>query len=194
METVIEIAAAVAEGKASAREMVDRALDRIDRGDKKLNAFVHLAPEQARADAEKVDRAIARGESPGPLSGVPFGVKDMDHCKGMPVSYGSLVHKGRPVSEADSINVARLREAGAIPIGMTACSEFGTVQFTRTRAWGITRNPWNLDLTSGGSSSDHGISAIVGCCRHNPPYKTRPETGRALIEASSIRAGQDSPG
>lgn len=65
----------------------------------------------------------------------------------------------RAPARHDSVHIARLRAAGAIPIGMTSCSEFGTVHFTDTKAWGTTRNPWNLDLTPGGSSG--GSSAVV---------------------------------
>lgn len=158
-ETAIEIANAVGRRMVSAREMVDRALERALKSDERLNAFVHLAADQARADADRIDAAIARGEKAGPFSGVPFGVKDMDRCAGMPVSYGSLIHKGAPPAEHDSIHIERLRAAGAIPIGMTSCSEFGTVHFTDTKAWGTTRNPWNLELTPGGSSG--GSAAVV---------------------------------
>ncbi len=159
LETAIDIARAVSARQDSAREMVDRSLDRIDKTDERLNAFVHVGREQALADADRIDRALASGEKVGPLCGVPFGVKDMDQCAGMPVSYGSLIHKGRAPAAHDSIHVERLRAAGAIPIGMTSCSEFGTVHFTDTKAWGTTRNPWNLDITPGGSSG--GSAAVV---------------------------------
>ena len=159
LETAIQIAEAVGRRAVSAREMVDRALERVEKSNERLNAFVHVGSEQARADAERIDASIARGERAGPLSGVPFGVKDMDQCAGMPVSYGSLIHKGRAPASHDSVHIERLRSAGAVPIGMTSCSEFGTVHFTDTKAWGTTRNPWNLDLTPGGSSG--GSSAVV---------------------------------
>jgi aspartyl-tRNA(Asn)/glutamyl-tRNA(Gln) amidotransferase subunit A len=159
LETAVGIATAVGRREVSAREIVERALDRVRDTHEKLNAFVHVGAEQALADADRVDAALARGEDPGLLAGVPFGVKDMDQCAGMPVTYGSLIHKGRPPASSDSVHIGRLRQAGAIPIGMTSCSEFGTVHFTHTRAWGTTRNPWNLELTSGGSSG--GSSAVV---------------------------------
>jgi aspartyl-tRNA(Asn)/glutamyl-tRNA(Gln) amidotransferase subunit A len=159
LESATGIAEAVSARRVSAREMVERTLERIDATDDRLNAFVHVGGDQALADADRVDAAIARGDAVGALAGVPFGVKDMDRCAGMPVSYGSLIHKGRPAASSDSVHIARLRAAGAIPVGMTSCSEFGTVHFTHTRAWGTTRNPWNLDRTSGGSSG--GSSAVV---------------------------------
>ncbi|MBW2295076.1 MAG: amidase [Deltaproteobacteria bacterium] len=158
-ETAIEIAEAVRRRDVSAREMVDRALERVEKSNERLNAFVHIDAAQSRADADRIDASIASGEEPGPLAGVPFGVKDMDRCAGMPVSYGSLIHKGRAPASHNSVHIGRLRAAGAVPIGMTSCSEFGTVHFTHTKAWGTTRNPWNLELTSGGSSG--GSSAVV---------------------------------
>ncbi len=159
LESAADIAAAVGSRQVSAREIVQRALDRVQETNERLNAFVHIDADLALGEANRIDADLARGEDPGPLAGVPFGVKDMDQCAGMPVSYGSLIHKGRPPVERDSVHIGRLRSAGAIPIGMTSCSEFGTVHFTHTLAWGTTRNPWNLDLTSGGSSG--GSSAVV---------------------------------
>ena len=153
--------------------MVDRALERVEKSNERLNAFVHVDPDLARHDADRIDAAIGRGEDPGPFAGVPFGVKDMDHCAGMPTSYGSLIHKGRAASDHDGVHVGRLRAAGAIPIGMTSCSEFGTVHFTHTRAWGTTRNPWNLDLTPGGSSG--GSAAVVAA--NVVPFATAGDGG-----------------
>ena len=173
LETAVGIAAAVKRKDVSAREMVDRALDRIESSDEKLNAFVHVDPELARGEAAKVDGAITRGEEVGALAGVPFGVKDMDSCAGMPVSYGSLIHKGHAPAEHDSVHVSRLRGAGAIPVGMTSCSEFGTVHFTHTKAWGTTRNPWNTDLTPGGSSGGSGATVAAGAV----PFATAGDGG-----------------
>jgi aspartyl-tRNA(Asn)/glutamyl-tRNA(Gln) amidotransferase subunit A len=173
LESATEIADAVRRREVSAREMVDRALERVEKSNERLNAFVHVDARQARADADRIDRAIGRGETAGPLAGVPFGVKDMDHCAGMPTSYGSLIHKGRAPAEHDSVHVGRLRASGAIPIGMTSCSEFGTVHFTHTKAWGTTRNPWNLDLTPGGSSGGSAAAVAAGVV----PFATAGDGG-----------------
>jgi aspartyl-tRNA(Asn)/glutamyl-tRNA(Gln) amidotransferase subunit A len=80
----------------------------------------------------------------------------------MPTSHGSLVFKGRGPVAADSIHLARLRAAGAVPIGKTAAPEFGTMSFTKTKAWGITRNPWALDRTPGGSSGGTAAAVSAG--------------------------------
>src|SRR5205823_11644205 len=109
-----------------------------------------------------VDAAIARGDDPGPLAGVPFGVKDLEDCAGLPTSHGSLLYKGRPPVAADSIHVGRLRAAGAVPVGKTAAPEFGAIAYTSTPAWGTTRNPWNLERTPGGSSGGSAAAVAAG--------------------------------
>jgi aspartyl-tRNA(Asn)/glutamyl-tRNA(Gln) amidotransferase subunit A len=93
---------------------------------------------------------------------VPFGVKDLEDCAGMPTSHGSLMYKDRPPVDEDSIHVARLRAAGAVPVGKTAAPEFGAVALTDTKAWGITRNPWNPAKTPGGSSGGSAAAVAAG--------------------------------
>jgi aspartyl-tRNA(Asn)/glutamyl-tRNA(Gln) amidotransferase subunit A len=161
-ETAIEIADAVRAGERKAMEVLDACLAEVAAGNERLNAFVHLDEEQARAAADAVDAAVARGEDPGRFAGVPFGVKDLDDCAGMPTSHGSLVFKGQPPAAADSIHVARLRAAGGIPIGKTAAPEFGTLNFTKTKAWGITRNAWDPSRTPGGSSGGSAAAVAAG--------------------------------
>lgn len=143
----------------SAGEVLDLYLERVDRLNPLLNAFVHLDPEAARSTSSEIDAVVARGDDPGPLAGVPFGIKDLEDCAGMPTSHGSLLYKGGPVAVADSVHVARMRAAGAVPIGKTAAPEFGAVAQTDTKAWGVTRNPWDPSRTPGGSSG--GSAAVV---------------------------------
>jgi aspartyl-tRNA(Asn)/glutamyl-tRNA(Gln) amidotransferase subunit A len=157
---VAELAESVRSGATAAVDLVERALAAAT-DDAELGAFVVLDPEGARATAAAVDEAVARGEDPGPLAGVPIGVKDLEDCAGLPTSRGSLLYQGRgPVAE-DSIHVARLRAAGAVPIGKTAAPEFGTLSWTRTKAWGTARNPWAVDRTPGGSSGG-SAAAVAG--------------------------------
>jgi aspartyl-tRNA(Asn)/glutamyl-tRNA(Gln) amidotransferase subunit A len=162
VRTSLEIADAVRRGEQRATEVLEECLALVEARNGDLNAFVHLDVDQARAAAERVDAAVAAGRDPGPFAGVPFGVKDLEDCAGMPTSHGSLLFKDRgPVAE-DSIHVARLRGAGAVPIGKTAAPEFGAVAFTSTRAWGTTRNPWNLTRTPGGSSGGSAAAVAAG--------------------------------
>ncbi len=162
MATVIEIADAVRVGERRAVEVLDHCLSAIGRLDGQLNAFVHVDPDGAWRAAEAVDRAVAMGRDPGPLAGVPFGVKDLEDCAGMPTSYGSLLYKGRPPVLSDSVPVARMRNAGAIPIGKTAAPEFGAVALTYSKAWGTTRNPWDPSRTPGGSSGGSAAAVASG--------------------------------
>jgi aspartyl-tRNA(Asn)/glutamyl-tRNA(Gln) amidotransferase subunit A len=171
--TVIELAASVRRGERKAVEVLDEYLARVDGGNERLNAFVHVDDALAREAAEAVDAAVARGEDPGPFAGVPFGVKDLEDCAGMPTSRGSLLYKGRPPVAEDSIHVARLRAAGAVPVGKTAAPEFGTLNFTKTKAWGVTRNAWDPSRTPGGSSGGSAAAVAAGMM----PFATASDGG-----------------
>jgi aspartyl-tRNA(Asn)/glutamyl-tRNA(Gln) amidotransferase subunit A len=170
--SAIEVAEAVRRGQRSAVEVLDACLAAVA-GIDDLNAFVHLDPDGARRSAEAIDAAVARAEDPGPLAGVPFGVKDLEDCAGMPTSHGSLLFKGRGPVARDSVHVARLRAAGAVPIGKTAAPEFGTLSFTKTKAWGITRNPWDPSRTPGGSSGGSAAAVAAGVV----PFATASDGG-----------------
>jgi aspartyl-tRNA(Asn)/glutamyl-tRNA(Gln) amidotransferase subunit A len=125
-----------------------------------INAFVALRAEDARVEARALTERIARGDDPGPLAGVPFGVKDLEDLAGLPTTHGSVPFRDH-VARHDSTQVARLRRAGAIPIGKTNTPEFGYTAFTKNRLFGVTRNPWNLARTPGGSSGG-SAAAIAG--------------------------------
>jgi aspartyl-tRNA(Asn)/glutamyl-tRNA(Gln) amidotransferase subunit A len=160
--SAIEVAEAVRSGERRAVEVLDEALAAIARSNESLGAFVHVDEGLARAAAEAVDAAVAGGHDPGPFAGVPIGVKDLEDCAGMPTSRGSLVFAGRgPVAE-DSIHVARLRAAGAVPVGKTAAPEFGTLNFTKTKVFGVARNPWDPERTPGGSSGGSAAAVAAG--------------------------------
>lgn len=173
--SAIDAAAAVREGRLGALELVEWCLARIERCNDRLNAFVHLDPEGARRAARRVDDELSagRGDQLGPLAGVPFGVKDLEDCAGMPTSHGSLLYAGGAPVHEDSEHVARLRRAGAIPLGKTAAPEFGTLQYTRSKAWGTTRNPWKLERTPGGSSGGSAAAVAAGLV----PFATASDGG-----------------
>jgi len=152
---------AVRRGEARAEAAVDAAFTRIGAVDEAVNAFCSLREDAARAEAREIDARVARGEDPGPLAGVPFGVKDEQDVAGMPTTYGSVPMRDH-VPARDSTMVARLRAAGAIPIGKTNMPEFGSTAFTKNRLFGVTRNPWNLDRTPGGSSGGSSAAVAAG--------------------------------
>lgn len=160
--TAIEIADAVRRGERRATEVLDEALAAVDAGNERLGAFVHVDEGLARAAAEAVDAEVAAGRDPGPFAGVPIGVKDLEDCAGMPTTHGSLVYADRGPVETDSVHLARLRAAGAVPVGKTAAPEFGTLNFTKTKVFGVARNPWNPDRTPGGSSGGSAAAVAAG--------------------------------
>ncbi len=146
----------------SARELVQRALDDVAATQGKLNAFVHIDADGALAAADGVDRARAAGATLGPLAGVPFGVKDLEDAIGMPTTRGSRWYADAPPATRDDIHVERFRAAGAIPIGKTAAPEFGAFGYTASPLHGVTRNPWNLSRTPGGSSGGTAAAVSAG--------------------------------
>ncbi len=156
-----EIAAAVRRRTLSPVDVVQAALDRIARLDGALNPFVALRAEPALAEARALAERIAHGEDPGPLAGVPVGVKDFENLAGLPPTYGSVPFRHHVPAE-DSTQVARLRRAGAIPLGKTNTPEFGSTAFTKNRVCGTTRNPWDLARTAGGSSGGTAAAIAAG--------------------------------
>ena len=135
-----KLAAHIAKKEISPLEVMRDTLERIDRINPGLNAFVSLRPEAAMAEARSMTEKITAGQPAGPLAGLPLGVKDLEDTAGMVTSYGSIPFKDNRV-EGDSIQVARLNAAGAIVVGKTNVSEFGFTGFTKNRLHGITRNP-----------------------------------------------------
>src|ERR1039458_318997 len=127
MPTVADAAHRIRSGEESAASLTRRCLDAVANANADLNAFVHVDAEGALAAAAAIDATVAagRGDELGPLAGVPFGVKDLEDCVGMPTTRGSRWFAHTPSKTVDSIHVARLRAAGAIPIGKTATPEFG---------------------------------------------------------------------
>lgn len=173
---VRETAELVRSGEASAVEILALAHERCDALDASLNSFVHLDWDRAHAAARAVDALRARGEEPGALAGVPFGVKDLQDCDGMPTTCGSLLLADALRAVRDSPSVARLRRAGAIPVGKTATAEWGMDSATTTRAFGTTRNPWRLDLTPGGSSGGSAAAVSAGIV----PFATGTDEGGSI--------------
>ena len=144
----------------SAVEVMDAHIAQIERVNPAVNAIVTFLPEQARAGARAVDVALARGDDPGPLAGLPVAHKDLAVTKGIRTTFGSPIYKDF-VPDVDTIVVERLRKAGAITIGKTNVPEFGAGSQTFNPLFGATRNPYDLDKTPGGSSG--GAAAALAC-------------------------------
>src|SRR5437868_9026578 len=155
----IELAALIRRKKASPVEVVDAILDRIERINPKLNAFVTLTDEAARREAKAAERALMRRSGAlGPLHGVPFSVKDLVVTKGVRTTFGTPLYRDNVPSE-DAPMVERMKAAGGIMVGKTNTPTFGWIGATHNLVFGPTRNPWHLDRTPGGSSG--GASAAV---------------------------------
>lgn len=152
------LADAIRRGEVRATDTLEASLNAI--GASKLNAVVYLDQDGARRQADAIDRRVAAGEDPGLFTGVPLLVKDLEHARGMPTTYGSVPYKDNVV-EHDSIHVERLRAAGAVIAGKSAASEFGLVAYTSTKLHGTTRNPWNPERTPAGSSGG-SAAAVAG--------------------------------
>jgi len=155
-----DIAAGVKTRRLSAREVAEAALRRMDAVEPHIHAFSLAAPELALAAAAAVDEKVSRGEDAGVLAGVPLGIKDLIATKDMVTSMGSIMYEGFR-HEEDDIVVERLRAAGAVILGKTNVSEFGYSGVSHNRVFPATRNPWNLALTSGGSSSGSAASVAA---------------------------------
>ena len=144
-------------------EVVEAALERIHKLDPLLRAFSTLVPDQARQDAARTEKAIMAGEEVGPLAGVPIGTKDLFFVRGVRTTFGSYAYKDF-IPEEDDVAVARLRGAGVSILGQTNSSEFGFIGTGHNPIFETTRNPWNTDLTPGGSSAGSGAAVATGMC------------------------------
>jgi aspartyl-tRNA(Asn)/glutamyl-tRNA(Gln) amidotransferase subunit A len=173
---VIRTAELVRSGRITAREVVQACLDRVAAHDPDLNAFVCVDAEGALAAADRVDVARRAGDDLGPLAGVPFGVKDLEDCIGLPTTRGSRWYASGPPATRDDIHVARFRAAGAIPIGKTTTPEFGAWGYTASPLLGVTRNPWRLDRTAGGSSGGTAAAVSDGMI----PFGTASDGGGSI--------------
>jgi aspartyl-tRNA(Asn)/glutamyl-tRNA(Gln) amidotransferase subunit A len=156
-----ELADDVRAGKLKAVDLLDYFLARVERFNPELNAFCFLDVERARADAVAVDAAVARGEDPGPWAGVPMGVKELVAVEGWPDTHASMLYKDN-IADHTATEAARLRDAGAVLVGLTTSPEYGSVNWTRTFIHGVTRNPWNPERTPGGSSGGSAAAVSVG--------------------------------
>ena len=159
--SAVHLADLVARKTVSPVELVEDALDRIEKSQPKLNAFITVCAEEARATAWEAEAALMLGDLLGPLHGVPFAVKDLVNTAGVKTTFGSVALADN-VPTADSVAVARLKAAGAILIGKTTTPEFGHKCFTEAPLFGRTANPWDLSRTCGGSSGGAAAAASGG--------------------------------
>jgi aspartyl-tRNA(Asn)/glutamyl-tRNA(Gln) amidotransferase subunit A len=159
--TIAPIAAAVREGRITAEAVLDAALARISALDGRLHSFCTIDETGARAAARAIDGRVARGAPVGALAGVPVAVKDLISTRGLRTTFGSRLY-AENVPDEDDVVVERLRAAGAVIVGKTNTSEFGYGAFGHNSLFETTRNPWNLERTSGGSSAGSAAAVAAG--------------------------------
>ena len=157
----IELAERIRTKQLSPVEYMRALLERITALEPKVNAFVHLAADEAMAGAKQAEAALMRGDSLGRLHGVPVSIKDLAITRDMPTQFGSKIFAGNRPAE-DSPVVPRLREAGAIVTGKTTTSEFGWTGVSHSPLTGITHNPWKFGYNAGASSAGAGAAAAAG--------------------------------
>ena len=160
--SAVSMAAQIRQKKLSPVELLEAHLARIEELNPKLNAFVEVDTEGVRRQARAAEEAVARGESAGPLHGVPISIKSSIEVKGMRCEAGTRLRAGF-VAAQDAPLVSRLRKAGAIILGTTNTPELLMAWETDNLLYGRTNNPWDLSRTPGGSSGGEAAAIASGC-------------------------------
>lgn len=156
-----ELGRRIADREVTAREVIDAHLDRIHDVNPTLNAITTVLAESARAEAARIDTAVAHGEALGPLAGVPFTIKENIDLAGQPTTDGVVAFRDR-VAAVDAPAVAQLRAAGAIPLARTNMPDLGMRWHTDSGLFGATRNPWDAALSPAGSSGGEAVALATG--------------------------------
>ncbi|WP_300391778.1 amidase [Henriciella sp.] len=159
--SVRQLSAWIRGGLLTSRRLTDIYLDRIDRFDPTLHAWITVMPERARAEADEADAELEYGKYRGPLHGIPFGLKDLFDAKGAPTTWGAAPYKDTGLKTEDCTIMQRLRMAGAVLLGKTSCGAlaYGDIWYGE-----VTRNPFDPREGSSGSSAGSASSVAGGLC------------------------------
>src|SRR4051794_3761739 len=155
--TIHDAAAAMRAGHLTPVDLLDQCLARLGRYETHVRAWVVVDRDEARTRAERLTAELKAGTNRGPLHGIPVGVKDIIDVFDLPTGCGSKLW-ANSVARRDATCVARLRQAGAVILGKTVTTAFAFLDPP------VTRNPWNLDRTPGGSSSGSAAAVACGMC------------------------------
>ena len=158
-----ELLKSIRQKKLSAKEITQAYLDRIDSLNPQLNAYLWLNHELALQTAERIDQRLAAGEEPGALAGLPVAAKDIFVTKDLPTSCGSRILQDYQACY-DATVIERLRRAGAVFVGKTNMDEFAMGSSNENSAFGVARNPWDLQRVPGGSSGGSAAAVAARLC------------------------------
>ncbi|MDC1287659.1 amidase family protein, partial [Gammaproteobacteria bacterium] len=142
-------------------ELMDAIIERAEQVTPGINAFSQTFYDEAREQAAKAEASYAAGKPTRPLEGLALALKDEETIKGLPASSGCLALKDE-IGEETTFVAERCFDAGAIMHARTTTPEFSCAGICHTKLWGVTRNPWNLDYTPGGSSGGTGATLAAG--------------------------------
>jgi aspartyl-tRNA(Asn)/glutamyl-tRNA(Gln) amidotransferase subunit A len=179
--TIASIVPAVRAGKLRARDVADAYLDRIAREDGALGCYVRVDADGARRSADAVDAAVKAGRDPGPLAGVPLGIKDIFCTKGVETTCASKILKGF-VPPYESTVTARLAGAGAVSLGKLNMDEFAMGSSNENSAVGTVKNPWSLAHVPGGSSGGSAAAVAASLCAG----ATGTDTGGSIRQPAAL--------
>src|SRR6516165_2673084 len=157
MQTIHEAADAIRQKKITPIELVEQCLANIDRWEEHVHAWVFVDRDGARAEAKRLTDELARGQYRGPLHGIPIGVKDIFDVFDWPTAAGSKLW-ANSIARQDAEVIRQLRQAGCIFLGKTVTTQYASFDPP------VTRNPWNLSRTPGGSSSGSAAAVATGMC------------------------------
>lgn len=178
-----ELADRIHSRAVSSVEVTEAHIQRIAEVDGEINAFLHVAGEQALLTAAEVDRQVADGKVVSPLAGVPLALKDVFTTTDMPTTCGSKMLEGW-VSPYDATLTTKLREAGIPILGKTNMDEFAMGSSTENSAYGPTRNPWDKDRIPGGS----GGGSAAALASHQAPLAIGTDTGGSIRQPAAVTA------
>jgi len=180
-QSATELSTSLNTGAISAVELTQEMIARVKAVDERVHAFLHLDEEDALSQAKASDERRAKGETRGPLDGIPVGMKDVISVKDQPLTAASKILENYR-SPYDATVTQKLRNAGAVVAGRLNLDEFAMGSSTENSAYGPTRNPWNLACVPGGSSG--GSSAAVAA--REVPLSLGSDTGGSIRQPASL--------